>query len=573
MCVSCVMTGVASVADQARLFGSKLSKQRETLPASRRQRANRRALTSRARAAVFALAGSLLTAMLLGCAATAQSPSGSPSPGNGLIYRSRGEINALKVFEADGKDQAFSWEYVSGNALSGGDQGVLRLVRLDFASRKAAVVWEMPSPRPGDLLGWCVAVSQDGRRVATIAGDPSGSSDASHVMVSDDSGNWVPVTPLDNHQRFMLRWSPDGNALAYLRLLDSSSSAAVALPVPRPAQVATEAVLTPQGSRCTDIAWAPDSQRIYHVAYPPGGEHYLEAVSWPSLKRQRLFAAPDMGRLSVAARTGDVLFLATSQTGPAGSARSDRGQLVWRLSPSGRAEKTPVTLAQTPFLALVSPDGKRLAVVPRVEGEQARVLPYGNGLMVYSLADGTSRALRDFQAKPILSVDWALQGRALVVAERGNSIWLVNVDGELTNPGRFTLEEPPPAHPVPSADERSRKNLQELGLAVLTYLADHHDTFPNLSDMDAAKRGLAEYVKSKDVFSDPRSRAPYGANSTLSGKRLADLEDPLDTVVFYETVADDKGGRNVAFCDGNVTRISAERWEQIMPSLGAEKAR
>ena len=110
MCVSCVMTGVASVADQARLFGSKLSKQRETLPASRRQRANRRALTSRARAAVFALAGSLLTAMLLGCAATAQSPSGSPSPGNGLIYQSRGEIKALKVFEADGKDQAFVWE-------------------------------------------------------------------------------------------------------------------------------------------------------------------------------------------------------------------------------------------------------------------------------------------------------------------------------------------------------------------------------------------------------------------------------------------------------------------------------
>jgi len=278
-----------------------------------------------------------------------------------------------------------------------------------------------------------------------------------------------------------------------------------------------------------------------------------------------LFTADAIGRLSVARHTGDVLFLATPESEVA-SADAHVREEVWRLSPEGKVERTEAALDEVPFLAVVSPDGDRLAVVPRAKGERARPVPYGQGLIIYSVSDGASHVIRALEGKLIFSVDWVLAGRALLVGEPAG-VWLVNVHGELTDTAPFSLQEPASAHPVVEAEDDSRSNLQQLGMALLIYLADHDDTFPDLSDMGAARDALRGYVKSDEVFVHPRTKEPYGVNSTLSGKRFADVEDPVEMVVFYETAAGEDGSRDVAFGDGHVAHVSADRWEEIKEAL------
>lgn len=512
----------------------------------------------RPRAAPWGICASVVAAVLAGCAASHVEPREHPLQAEQMVYESQVEIKAAKVSVAKGREQVSIWEW--------DHKGVLRLVRLDLANGKGSVAWEVPSGSPTDPLGFYLDLAQDGSRLVMVT-RPSW--DESQLVVRDDTGNWAPVTPLDDRERFLLGWSPDAEALAYLVMSTEHGTRVAAVSVAHPPRLAKEIILTPEGSRSSEFAWSADGQQIYHVVYRPGSaERYLDAVKWPSLETQRLLSGAWLGRLSAARRTGDVVvFVERVDTDGMDTGDVEPILAVWRVSPSGNVEKTPVTVNRVPFAAVVSPDGKRLAVAPSVERERANLVPYGSGVIVYSLADGTSRVFRGFEGKPVTSLNWVLGGQAVLFVEGGKRVWVVAANNRIPDVGPVTVEKLVPGHPVVDAEDESRRNLQQLGMALLMYLADHEDRYPNLADIVAIRQALDEYVEEDDVFVDPRTKQPYGMNLAPSGKRLVDIEDPVEMVVFYETVAREDGSRDVAFADGHVACVSADRWDEIEGAL------
>ena len=52
----------------------------------------------------------------------------------------------------------------------------------------------------------------------------------------------------------------------------------------------------------------------------------------------------------------------------------------------------------------------------------------GQGLVVYSVADGAPHTYPALAESEITSLAWVLGGQGLVVAERGGRVWLVGMD-------------------------------------------------------------------------------------------------------------------------------------------------
>jgi len=477
-----------------------------------------------------------------------------------IVYRPHGEIKACVAYGGEGDTRAFLWDYYEEPS----EEGVLRVVKLDLKTAKATVESEHPYPLPSGVFFLQVAVSPQGARQAMI-GNPSG--DESQVYVRGEAANWAPVTPAHKGTVFLLRWSPDGNAIAYLLMAGRQGTQAAVASMYGPGEQPTERVVTPEDCHSVDIAWA-DSDRLCHVARWPSGEDVLEVVKWPSLERRTVFTASSLGRLSVAQDSRDTLFLVT----PQGEVDPEHPQTaqsdVYRLTPDGQVEQTAAVLDSVPFCMAVSPDGDRLAAAPRTPEPEAWRIPYGRGLVIYSLRDGTSHAVDALQDKDVFSVDWVLGGRAVLAAEP-NGVWLIPAAAGASPTGTYDVEEAPPS-PAAEADRQSRKNLQALGMALLTYMADHGDRYPQMSSMETVRQALAPYRKSEDVFEDPRTGEPYGVNMSLSGKRLVDVDDPFDTVVFFETTPTEDGGRNVTLVDGSVAHLSADKWQEAKQASSIE---
>ncbi|UCC68952.1 MAG: hypothetical protein JSV79_03260, partial [Armatimonadota bacterium] len=361
---------------------------------------------------VWALAA-VVTA-LGGCRASGAGGGEESARGARVIYESEGTVCAVKPSGADGRDQVLVWEWFSPEVLSvderyghliPGDGGVLRVVHLDLARGKARAKRQWPSHSPGEMLPLGLAVSRDGRRTAMLGGDGEDPcSLAGSVFVLDGGWRWVPVIRFEERWRFGLEWSPDGSALAYISIAAEHTERgglaldAVALPVPRPAGPAEETMLTAGEAGSHEVEWAADGQAVYHVVQDASG-FSLEAVAWPSLERRTVKRADaSLLQLSVARSSGDVVFLekVTGEPKPEGEGPSEGESefVVWRIPPGGEADGTGVRLSSAPRAAAVSPDGKRLLVIPRAETEQ-RFPMHGTGLALHSLADGGSRSFRE----------------------------------------------------------------------------------------------------------------------------------------------------------------------------------
>lgn len=421
----------------------------------------------------------------------------------------------------------------------------------------------------------CIAVSADGR-VAVVERYPAATPVSSTVVVGDWGDMWAKVRPSEDGQLMGLRWSPDGSALAYwLMKYDESQKIrlveAVAMAVPRPARVGSEIVLTRARHWCLDLEWAGRGQRVYLISRPPAvGESVLEAVEWPTLTRRELMRAGSLSGLSVARSTGDVLVMEVRER-QSGETADAPPVVVWRLCSDGTVDETAVRLERLPIRAIVSPDGQRLAVVPPAEDSDPRS-PRAAGLVVYQLADGTSQR---FDASPSTlfnppPVHWILGGRALLFQESKNRVRLVDLAGDLPEVGPVSVEAPVvPGRHMLGPDLESRRRLGALAKAVCCYLMQHDYTFPDLSDMDAAREALYPYVETADVFVDPRSNQPYGVNSAISRSKYWDVR--LDAVVFYETVPGKGGGRSVVLAlRGDAAHVTAEEWEELKRALGID---
>lgn len=155
-----------------------------------------------------------------------------------------------------------------------------------------------------------------------------------------------------------------------------------------------------------------------------------------------------------------------------------------------------------------------------------------------------------------------------ITAETRLTLSLLNLRSarSLTNIQPFDLSEETAQQKVwVEAQQRalSLGNLKNLALALQMWLADHEDTLPDLSSMEAVGTTLDEYVKNRTVFTHPVTGQPYGVNSSLSGLRLLEVRDISNTAVFYEQTTWSDGTRGVAFLDGHAARVSPEKWQEI----------
>ncbi len=123
------------------------------------------------------------------------------------------------------------------------------------------------------------------------------------------------------------------------------------------------------------------------------------------------------------------------------------------------------------------------------------------------------------------------------------------------------------------ASEKCAANLELLGTAMGAYLEEHADRFPEAAQW---ARDLEPYVDRLESFKCPKDEArtlsSYGMNAALSGKSLAELDDPASVVVLYEAASPGMcpsggaadvvplgrhpGGNHYLFADGHVELLA-----------------
>ena len=111
-------------------------------------------------------------------------------------------------------------------------------------------------------------------------------------------------------------------------------------------------------------------------------------------------------------------------------------------------------------------------------------------------------------------------------------------------------------------EHESLDNLKQLALALQLFLADHGDTFPSLDAPADIEDALRPYVKSEQVFRDPRTNRCYKSNWSLSGRSLVDVPDPPKMVCFYEENPGADNSRGAAFADGHASRVKEWWWAE-----------
>jgi len=346
-----------------------------------------------------------------------------------VIYESEGEVTWIDALGRTG-DRALIWEAIPQSTRS------TRLLQLDPTSGSPRVLHEgveAPLRNHSNRAG----ITEDGGRAALIGTQMrEGAGDEDELLVTDDFRNWAVVATQGHRGLICPRWNPDGSALAFLSV-DTGRSGMLpvdvaVVPVPLPAPFGAARVLTSPGDHATGAEWSADGKRLFLAVYRPDRhDSYIESVDWPLLRRRMIKTAKALGNLSVAHETGEVVF-AEDLIPEAGKSTPNAHThgVLWRLSPDGTLSKTSVQLDDKPrFAVAVSPDGKHFAVVPSQEGN--RLAPWGRGLVVFSLADGTRHVYQELAKTPIISVAWVLGGRALLVAEQGKRVWLVEMDAAI----------------------------------------------------------------------------------------------------------------------------------------------
>lgn len=121
--------------------------------------------------------------------------------------------------------------------------------------------------------------------------------------------------------------------------------------------------------------------------------------------------------------------------------------------------------------------------------------------------------------------------------------------------------------PANALQTRSLFNLHQLAMASLMYCQDNNENLPPLKTPADIKRQLNVPDK---LCLQPSSKLPYLPNPNVAGKSLGAFDpDKQDTIIlFYEQTPYADGSRGVAFLDGHVEMVTAERWAAMKTKAG-----
>ncbi|MCW5939687.1 MAG: hypothetical protein KF884_00820 [Fimbriimonadaceae bacterium] len=114
--------------------------------------------------------------------------------------------------------------------------------------------------------------------------------------------------------------------------------------------------------------------------------------------------------------------------------------------------------------------------------------------------------------------------------------------------------------------EADLRRLEQIGLAMRSYLADHDDRFPpNMAAPD--KVALQPYLGRTNPFdADDGEAGPFAGNPTLAGLPLASVERPADTFLFFRARAYPDRQRAVGMVDGSSRLVKEDAFQSALVS-------
>ena len=102
-------------------------------------------------------------------------------------------------------------------------------------------------------------------------------------------------------------------------------------------------------------------------------------------------------------------------------------------------------------------------------------------------------------------------------------------------------------------------NLKQLALASMQYSMKNGEQFPDLTSPATIKSALGQFTPNQAIFTCSEGQE-YLGNPALSQKRLRDIPNAATTILFYDAQDNHLGGRNVAYADGHVQYLDAQKW-------------
>jgi len=115
---------------------------------------------------------------------------------------------------------------------------------------------------------------------------------------------------------------------------------------------------------------------------------------------------------------------------------------------------------------------------------------------------------------------------------------------------------------VPDAQTRGLSNIKQVSLGMIMYTTDYDDITPYAQSTKTVEYLTYPYVKNRDVW---KTHNPNGSrflfNMAVAGVSTTDIEDPAETVLFYESAAWPDGRRIVAYNDGHSRLLTEDEWQ------------
>ncbi len=289
---------------------------------------------------------------------------------------------------------------------------VTRYLRVDVTTGKTRLLGEMSTPWPLPAV-----VSPDGQ--VAVADIPEEKKPfATRLVVLESGGRWRTLVPLDDRFRALEGWSPDSRRLLYERWEVSPAGRGpgglVVAEVPAGKDSAAETVVVRigKGGACRAV-WSADGRTIYAAIGKADGPLDLVTFAYPSLEWRTLGRVPPISAFTVATRTGDLVWLAPLSP--------EKGPLplgAWRMPPGGAPVDTGLRLDKPVDLAVVSPDGRILAVI------QDRV----TNLILYDLSSSGQQRTLAHGTQTLGPALWLSGGESVVYSE-GNELRRVPAQG------------------------------------------------------------------------------------------------------------------------------------------------
>lgn len=324
------------------------------------------------------------------------------------VYTSSGQLFALEVSPDVDRQAVLIGELAApGGAAT---PAKAHLEWLDLKTRRTTQIGEYDR-YPGRFADGPPAVAPSGR-VAVPCWDV-GPNARSTIRLWEPDGKYRELGSVKGRMRFVVRWSPDSSHLAYFRLDDPLQLGPLRLVVAA-AAVGDELAEREVQSDCTgydDFRWSRDGLKLYLLKYFRNGRYGLVSVDPESGQSARIAGADAewMGCLNVAQTSGDVFWLAARRNG------KEWGPItVWRLALGQAAMETRLRLSGVPQEAVVSPDGRDMAVVTQ-KGE----------VMICNLVEGTKRSATTVPLRYPWGLAWVLSGRGLVVTSEEKAVLLI----------------------------------------------------------------------------------------------------------------------------------------------------